>query len=217
MVGSNEKEFLKVLKDTQKKFNTLMLANEKQMKQLQIQLKSMDTRQKEIITTLNKVSKLIQNTNLSKDLKLALKNINLSAEVGRKIQNLNMSVEFAKALEDINLSDELCKVVQNIDISKDIKDAIKKFELSITQNREGFENERTDDVEDGDDEDGNKIINQNAEDNRILAEGKQEDEEGNKSEGEEGNKSEGEEGNKSEGEDEDEDEDEHDDKDAKNT
>ena len=193
MVGSNEKEFLKVLKDTQKKFNTLMLANEKQMKQLQIQLKSMDTRQKEIITTLNKVSKLIQNTNLSKDLKLALKNINLSAEVGRKIQNLNMSVEFAKALEDINLSDELCKVVQNIDISKDIKDAIKKFELSITQNREGFENERTDDVEDGDDEDGNKIINQNAEDNRILAEGKQEDEEGNKSEGEEGNKSEGEE------------------------
>ena len=200
MVGSNEKEFLKVLKDTQKKFNTLMLANEKQMKQLQIQLKSMDTRQKEIITTLNKVSKLIQNTNLSKDLKLALKNINLSAEVGRKIQNLNMSVEFAKALEDINLSDELCKVVQNIDISKDIKDAIKKFELSITQNREGFENERTDDVEDGDDEDGNKIINQNAEDNRILAEGKQEDEEGNKSEGEEGNKSEGEEGNKSEGE-----------------
>ena len=209
MVGSNEKEFLKVLKDTQKKFNTLMLANEKQMKQLQIQLKSMDTRQKEIITTLNKVSKLIQNTNLSKDLKLALKNINLSAEVGRKIQNLNMSVEFAKALEDINLSDELCKVVQNIDISKDIKDAIKKFELSITQNREGFENERTDDVEDGDDEDGNKIINQNAEDNRILAEGKQEDEEGNKSEGEEGNKS--------EGEDEDEDEDEHDDKDAKNT
>ena len=215
MVGSNEKEFLKVLKDTQKKFNTLMLANEKQMKQLQIQLKSMDTRQKEIITTLNKVSKLIQNTNLSKDLKLALKNINLSAEVGRKIQNLNMSVEFAKALEDINLSDELCKVVQNIDISKDIKDAIKKFELSITQNREGFENERTDDVEDGDDEDGNKIINQNAEDNRILAEGKQEDEEGNKSEGEEGNKSEGEEGNKSEGEDEDEDE--HDDKDAKKT
>ena len=211
MVGSNEKEFLKVLKDTQKKFNTLMLANEKQMKQLQIQLKSMDTRQKEIITTLNKVSKLIQNTNLSKDLKLALKNINLSAEVGRKIQNLNMSVEFAKALEDINLSDELCKVVQNIDISKDIKDAIKKFELSITQNREGFENERTDDVEDGDDEDGNKIINQNAEDNRILAEGKQEDEEGNKSEGEEGNKSEG------EGEDEDEDEDEHDDKDAKKT
>ena len=149
MVGSNEKEFLKVLKDTQKKFNTLMLANEKQMKQLQIQLKGMDTRQKEIITTLNKVSKSIQNTNLSKDLKLALKNINLSAEVGRKIQNLNMSVEFAKALEDINLSDELCKVVQNIDISKDIRDAIKKFELSITQNREGFESERTDDVKMG--------------------------------------------------------------------
>ena len=147
MVGSNEKEFLKVLKDTQKKFNTLMLANEKQMKQLQIQLKGMDARQKEIITTLNKVSKSIQNTNLSKDLKLALKNINLSAEVGRKIQNLNMSVEFAKALEDINLSDELCKVIQNIDISKDIRDAIKKFELSITQNREGFESERTDDDE----------------------------------------------------------------------
>jgi hypothetical protein len=199
MVGSNEKEFLKVLKDTQKKFNTLMLANEKQMKQLQIQLKGMDARQKEIITTLNKVSKSIQNTNLSKDLKLALKNINLSAEVGRKIQNLNMSVEFAKALEDINLSDELCKVVQNIDISKDIRDAIKKFELSITQNREGFESERTDDEhvdEDGDDEDGNKITKQNAEDNGFLAEGKQEDEEGNKSR---------------------EDEDEHDDKDAKNT
>lgn len=199
MVGSNEKEFLKVLKDTQKKFNTLMLANEKQMKQLQIQLKGMDARQKEIITTLNKVSKSIQNTNLSKDLKLALKNINLSAEVGRKIQNLNMSVEFAKALEDINLSDELCKVVQNIDISKDIRDAIKKFELSITQNREGFESERTDDEhvdEDEDDEDGNKITKQNAEDNGFLAEGKQEDEEGNKSR---------------------EDEDEHDDKDAKNT
>ena len=199
MVGSTEKEFLKVLKDTQKKFNTLMLANEKQMKQLQIQLKSMDTRQKEIITTLNKVSKSIQNTNLSKDLKLALKNINLSDEVGRKIQNLNMSVEFAKALEDINLSDELCKVVQNIDISKDIRDAIKKFELSITQNREGFESERTDDEdvdEEGDDEGGNKITNQIAEDNGFLAEGKQEDEEGNKSG---------------------EDEDEHDDKDAKNT
>jgi hypothetical protein len=196
MVGSNEKEFLKVLKDTQKKFNTLMLANEKQMKQLQIQLKGIDTRQKEIITTLNKVSKSIQNTNLSKDLKLALKNINLSAEVGRKIQNLNMSVEFAKALEDINLSDELCKVVQNIDISKDIRDAIKKFELSITQNREGFESERTDDDEDGDDEEGNKITNQNAEDNGFLAEGKQEYEEGNKNG---------------------EDEDEHDDKDVKNT
>ena len=51
-------------------------------------------------------------------------------------------------------------------------------------------------IEDGDDEEGNKITNQNAEDNGFLAEGKQEDEEGNKSG---------------------EDEDEHDDKDAKNT
>ena len=160
MAGINEKEFLKVLKDTQKKFNAVMLANEKQMKQLQIQLKNMDSRQKEIITTLNKVNKSLQNTNLSKDLKLALKNINWSDEVGKKIQNIDMSVEFARALEKIDLSDEVGRVIQNIDVSNDIRDAIKKFESIITQDREIFEKQELDEDEN---EDYNKLNNESTE------------------------------------------------------
>ena len=164
MAGIKEKDYLKALKDTQKKFNSLMLANERQMKQLQIQLKNMDLQQKEIITTLNRVNKSLLNTNLSKDLKLALKNINLSDEVGKKIQNLNMSVEFAKALEKINLSDELGRVIQNIDVSNDIRDAIKKFESIITQDREPFERQGIDEDED-EHENYNKSTNESPETN----------------------------------------------------
>jgi hypothetical protein len=160
MVGINEKEFLKALKDTQKKFNSLMLANEKQMKQLQNQVKNIDSRQKEIVNSLNKISKLLQNTNYSKDLKLALKNINWSDEVGKKIQNIDMSVEFARALEKINLSDEVGRVIQNIDVSNDIRDAIKKFESIITQDREIFERQGIDEDEN---EDYNKSTNESTE------------------------------------------------------
>jgi hypothetical protein len=140
MVGVNDnKEFSKMLKEFQKRIDYLLDAHDKRIKQFEIQyLKTMDSRNKEMINAMNKTIKAFQKFNPSNEFAKTMKNYDMTKIFANSIKDMNM----AKAnLAKVNPSNKNIKDVTGTYNYYPSNEVIKKFEQNVSdQFKRWFEN-----------------------------------------------------------------------------